>query len=173
MAGRIRRRIFDRHNVAGLRFAAQPAISSCRLALVFHHARAGDRNRGGRTSGPRRSLHLFAAHWFIYRADLVGRRSLKLVTLSETNFCRTWRRHYHHLKCRLLETNDLLAELRNALDSYPGGNKGQRRRAHEPRFNVDGSRAIGRRAQPFSNCAGYSLEHSPSALRFKFHAHPY
>ena len=70
VASHARGRAFGCDDLGGCRIAPGSPLSPGRLALVFDHASAGNRNRGGRTSRARRSLHLFTTDWFVHRADL-------------------------------------------------------------------------------------------------------
>ncbi len=133
--------------------AAQSTLSPCRLALVFDHAPAGDRNRGGWTSRPCRSLCLFAAGWLVHRADLARGRHFSIVAIPKRNSRNRWNRHCHRLERVRLEANDLLAEQRNALDAHPGGYNRQRCRHDKSRHVTNGARPTGRCALLFSKCA--------------------
>src|SRR5262249_38542184 len=79
VASRARSPVLDRDDVVCFRAAQESSLSFGRLALVFDHAPARDRDRGGWPSGARRPLHLFAAPRSLHRSDLAHCRAFDLV----------------------------------------------------------------------------------------------
>src|SRR5262249_5269397 len=101
------------------------SLSAHRLVLVLNHADSGDWNRPGWSAGPRRPLHVFAAHRPVHRSRLADFGCEEIMGCSKDCSERRRYNYFGHLVGLVVETDEPLARHRGLVATYARGDTGQ------------------------------------------------